>query len=159
MGKPKPKTEGAASAAEDRQAKDRVLAREDRDLPVTLTPREKAARSEELVQAMSKQRRLEDELEGVKADFKGRIARVADDVGALFRTLERGTEIRSVSCERRVNVDGESVDTIRLDTGELVVSRPMTPEERQRELFRSGKRASAAPAAAPPPAAAEEPQP
>lgn len=58
------------------------------------------------------------------------------EIARIGRILELGAEPRQVECDVLMNWEDGRIETVRLDTGEVVDSRAMNPEERQREMFR-----------------------
>lgn len=56
----------------------------------------------------------------------------------MLRTASSGSEDRSVEVVRRRNMAEGVMEWVRTDTGQLVRSRPLTPEERQVTLFTPG---------------------
>jgi hypothetical protein len=74
-------------------------------------------------------------LEAEKAEFmkahKEGLKETRTKVKLLAEKIRTGSEIRMVECRLEKDFLSNSVKTYRLDTGELVEERSMTPEERQ----------------------------
>lgn len=103
-------------------------------LPVRLTREEKEQASTGLAEALDQEEKLELELAGVKREFKDRAEELTTKVRHLGRLVRTGVEERTVECEVRPNWRNGTMETFRLDTGEMVNFRPLSREERQREL-------------------------
>ncbi len=101
------------------------------ELPVRLTPEEKARKSEQLVKALEDKDGLESAKKAASDDFKQRLTLKDGEVKKLTREVSTGVEYRDVACEEVMAFGRNQVDLIRQDTGEIVSSRSMRPEERQ----------------------------
>lgn len=111
-----------------------VIAERSMPLRVPLTDSErlqKGVRLAELVRehtetlAAHKEKRAE-----MKAEIEAVNARVLD----CRYDVSSGTEVRSVDCEVIADYGRGVVETIRVDTGAVVSSRPLEESERQRSL-------------------------
>lgn len=122
--------------AEADTGKSRVLWRGNRDLPFQLTPEELTLRGRVIGEKMEHRRQLEVEKLAALADFKARREELEKSIADLGRTLQTGTELREVSCETVIDEGGTRAETVRTDTGEVIDFRPLTADERQREMFR-----------------------
>ncbi len=105
-----------------------------RELRCDLTSQEVADRADELGSALHRRA----ETEKAKADAS---ASYAADLKAATSTINRlGEEVRTRSTQRPVECHAvpdfaEGVmETIRLDSGEVIARRPLEPDERQPEL-------------------------
>jgi hypothetical protein len=81
---------------------------------------------------------LEDEERAWKAAstaHRERVASLREAARTLSHAVATGSEMRLVDVEEKRYRDRSVVEVVRLDTGEVFVSRPMTPAERQGELF------------------------
>jgi len=114
-------------------------------LPCELTDDEWVARSRDLAS-----------LEAILADAEAAEVEAADEYKARKKRLAAETQtkranvarlaqiVRTRSEERNVEVKTETdfeasrVQTVRVDTGEVVSTRPMTETDRQREMFKDG---------------------
>jgi hypothetical protein len=120
-------------------------------LPVTLTKDEILARGKELARVKDEHTRAADELETaqlawktMKEGFANRISEAEDRMRQLARAINSGVETRDVEVCDEPEFKAGVMNTVRLDTGELVSSRGLTEAERQRSLFRPEKGAKAA---------------
>lgn len=84
--------------------------------------------------ALSEQHQAEDELKAVSTQIKSKIALHQAEANAASTKISTGHEFRNVECEITKNYTAGLVTTRRLDSGEIVDTRLMTPEERQVEL-------------------------
>jgi chromosome segregation ATPase len=97
--------------------------------------------------------------ESVKARLKSEKAHLEEleqQLNDLNETLVSGVEKREVECVEVRNETDRTIETKRVDTDEVVESRPMTASERQGQLFPiDGGKSDAQPALPPGSAAAE----
>jgi hypothetical protein len=102
-----------------------------RELPVTLTADEKALRGEEMAREVANHALLEaqkkDEMKRLGELIKDSDERISD----LATQVRTGIEHRSVRCIELPRHLRNMVELQRADTGEIVDSRPMRPDERQ----------------------------
>lgn len=84
--------------------------------------------SQEIAQA-------EDNLAAMKSQFKARIDAAVAQRNEFASIINAGVIFKTVKCHLVKNYRENSITVIRLDTGEIVRSRTMTVEERQRGLF------------------------
>lgn len=114
----------------------RVLWKGKRELPFSLTPEELTLRGRVIGEKMDQRRQLDEEKLEVMADFKARRECLDKSIADIGRTLQTGTELREVDCETVIDEGGVRAETVRTDTGEIIDFRPLTADERQREMFR-----------------------
>jgi len=114
----------------------RTLRRETRSLTCTLTREEIQYRGRQVGVKAGELREENASFEAAKEDHKARTKRLEEDITLLHGALETGTESRGVECEHVINEELTRVELIRSDSGEIVDYRPLTPEERKREMFR-----------------------
>lgn len=115
-------------------------------LPVKLTEGELSLRAQELASAESvlgdAERRLASFVEAAKGTKKGietEIGEARFEVGRLARVVRERKESREVPIVEESDFEAGAVNTIRTDNNEIVATRGMTQEERQRSLFERGK--------------------
>lgn len=111
-----------------------VLKRESRLLSCRLTNEELIARGQSLAEAIENISTEEAQQESLKREMKARLAGLEAQRSHLASVVSRRAEMREVSVEVALFEDAGVVHTIRMDTGEVVHSRPMTDDERQRSL-------------------------
>jgi len=104
------------------------------EVPVDLRQDEIVARATDLSGAIRRRMALDDEKKRFTDDWKDRATKIDQEVQRLNRIVGDRKEGRSVECiEKRNEVDC-TMETVRLDTGEVIRARPMTPNERQLKL-------------------------
>lgn len=103
-------------------------------LPVRLTGEEKQKASERLALAIQEKDDADQQLATIKREFKDREEKLQGEFRHLGRLIRTGVEERPVECEERPNWSTCTMEQFRVDTGEMVNFRPMTREERQREM-------------------------
>ena len=108
------------------------------DLPCVLSRDEKAVKSDELVKRLDEKEVLEERKKSAADDFKRLITAKDCEVRKLAREISTGIEYREVECDEILSFGRNQVDLIRKDTGEIVSSRTMRPEERQEALALDG---------------------
>lgn len=113
----------------------RTTARSVETLPCKLLPEEIQAKAQIAARRMAERDELEDQLTTVKSEFKSKIEAIDADVRETMRHVREGAVDRSVQVEQVMDWKASNVTTVRLDTGEIVRQRAMTPEERQTRLF------------------------
>lgn len=115
-------------------AADTLKRKTKRFLKVMLTADEERHLGKESALQRQLATRITDEFDGVKADFKSRLERCEAEQNRLSVLLNNGYELRDVECEVISDFKSGQISVVRLDTGEEVEVRPMTEEERQRDL-------------------------
>jgi hypothetical protein len=60
---------------------------------------------------------------------------MAKQMSSISKEVRQGWTLRDVDCREVRDEARKRVDTVRLDTGEVVESRPMREHEMQRPLF------------------------
>lgn len=103
-------------------------------LKCKLTDSEKLHRSEELARALCERDEHEQTMTNKKAAWKKTSQELDAKVRHFQNVVDSGYEQRAVECRDEFNWPDRTVDTYRLDTGELVQSRAMFEHELQREL-------------------------
>lgn len=104
-------------------------------LACPLTDYEFTVRAKALAQTEEDLRIEEESQEAVKAGLKEALADIRKRRTMLAGIVSRGEEFRDVECEEVLDYTMGTVTRVRTDTGTLLVTRPMTDEERQRKLF------------------------
>jgi hypothetical protein len=103
-------------------------------LKCALTADEVAARARGM--AVCQQQIEENELEakGVADSLKQQRKRLEAQRGIYALEVREESTFRQVDCVERLSEDGESVETVRGDTGKVVDTRPAHDSDREREL-------------------------
>ena len=106
-----------------------------RQLPVELTPTERMARAMTAAERQSEYCELESQKKATTSTLGRQLKEIRSEIEDLQRAVRSGKETQSVQVETLRNEARRTVETLRLDTGEVVDTRPMTVEERQGKLF------------------------
>lgn len=99
------------------------------------TPEERLKMGDDLAAAYNRQESIDNEEAVFKAQFKERRATIDQAVTSLSRSLANQFEMRNIEC--RLEWDQPNVNEVqyvRVDTGEVVKTRPFTESERQQDL-------------------------
>lgn len=78
--------------------------------------------------------KIDAELAVAKVTAKAAKEPITARIGELKAQVTTKKEHRLVDCEESKDFKRNMVEVVRIDTGEVVDSRPMTPDERQEEL-------------------------
>ena len=106
---------------------------EKRKLPVKLGKGELADKALELAAEWVEMKRLEAEKDAANAGWKEQIKKHDKTITEISTLIVAGAEEREVDCKREYDVAGGYVMRVwRIDTGETVVERPMTEDEREK---------------------------
>lgn len=105
-----------------------------RTLRVNLTDRERLDFGRRLALEQQSLAETEDRKVEVAAAIKAEIEAHKSRINALSKTLNNGYDYRDVDCRLLLDFALNLVTVIRDDTCEVVEERPMTADERQREL-------------------------
>jgi hypothetical protein len=103
-------------------------------LKCILTEDEKKAISDRMALTILTISEKEDQLKSVSKQIKGEIARCELDLNGYAEKTRSGYEMRNVECKEIINFDDGTFTKVRLDTGELIVERNLTMEEKQQRL-------------------------
>jgi hypothetical protein len=109
-----------------------------KSLACVLSRDEKAMKSELLVRCLEEKEGLEERKKSSADDFKRLITAKDCDVRKLTHEISTDIEYRDVECHEVMSFGRNQVDLMRTDTGEIVSSRTMRPEERQGALSLAG---------------------
>jgi hypothetical protein len=106
----------------------------ERTLPCHLTPEESHQASMAAAEKLLERERLEAKLRAVTAELRARIKESQKELYRLLLQSAQQKAERPVECEQRINYRLGTCEIVRLDTGEIVEARALTPDERQLEL-------------------------
>jgi hypothetical protein len=115
-------------------------------LPVHLTDDEVRARGERIVALMQERTEADADAKRQRDAHKARVSDLDKTMTHLAHEVRTRTEHRDVEVKEAFDHDRGLVETVRLDTGEVVETRPMTARERQKPLDFPGLRVVDAPA-------------
>lgn len=108
--------------------------KETRVLKCELTEKEVQIAGQELARTLDELESLDDRLKEIKADFKAQIES-KEAASKVQRNLVRNKyDYRGVTCTKTMDYKAGSVLVVRDDTDSIVVSRKMSPEERQQTM-------------------------
>jgi len=128
------------SEGEEKQPRDAVIVSERiEQLPVLLTDTELLAKGLQLAQVESQASDHEAHADSVKKDLKAKETQLMAERARLASIVRNRSEIREVRCDVVMDYESADVLTVRQDTGEVAYRRPMTNDERQRQLVTDGK--------------------
>ena len=100
-----------------------------------LTDEEVRARADQAARTYKDAAERSEALQAHAKEERGAIATLNAEVGQLLRAVAERAEYRPVDVKSVRNEIGGVMETVRLDTGEIVRSRPFTPDEKQIGLF------------------------
>lgn len=104
-------------------------------LKIILTDAEILTLGKEVATLIQNKGQLEKELDAVKKDFQFQISQKVSSIDHLSTKINNGYYFDKVACEITVNYTAKLKTTTRLDTGEIVRERTLTPEELQTKIF------------------------
>ena len=110
----------------------RLTWREWRFLPVALKDDEVRARGEHLADTIYRRRALEAEQAAEKKAMKEDLDSLDNEIVALAVAVNDRREIRSVEIEVRANLTLGMAEEVRMDTGEITVTRPLDEKDKMR---------------------------
>lgn len=106
-------------------------------LACPLTERELLERGARLADLHHDLADLENAKKDTAAAFKARIETIESEAQGLARQIRGRAEYRDVEVKREKDFARNVEEVIRLDSGEVVATRALTPQERQEEMFRT----------------------
>ena len=104
------------------------------NLPCKLSDEELRLRGKKLATLWAEIAQIETRKKVAMQEFKQEIESREADCLTLVKQINEGQEWREVQIEEVKDWEASSVRTIRIDTGEMVNVRAMTPRETQRHL-------------------------
>lgn len=100
-------------------------------LKYILTEEEVAQAANELAREVASLRELDEALDSIKAEFKGKIEKSEANISVKARLVRDKHEYRNVECDAIHNFTDCTVTIVRKDTSEAVETRKMTYAEKQ----------------------------
>lgn len=104
-------------------------------LYVNLTPAELTERGQQLAATSQLHDSVEEEAKEIASSYRTQIKGHRNKMKALSKVIEEKREERMVPVVDRPDYGTNLMVTIRVDTGEIIRSRTLTPEELQGQLF------------------------
>lgn len=105
-----------------------------RNLPCRLTEDELRQRGDALAEVVQELHAEEQRQADVKAQMKARVTELEAKQTRFAITISRKEEYRDIECDVFGDPERGVVELVRRDSGEVVETRPMTEDERQRAL-------------------------
>jgi hypothetical protein len=105
-----------------------------RNLECKLSKKEWEDRAKRLAQIPQEIEREQDRIATLKTESKARLGKLEEDSAVLAAAVRERVEYRDVRCEEQRLDELCEFRTVRLDTQEVISSRPMTSAELQAEL-------------------------
>lgn len=105
-----------------------------RNLPCKLSDDELRQRGDALAETVQELAAEESRQTDVKAQMKARLTELEAKQTRFAITISRKEEYRDVSCDLFADPTRGIVDVVRRDVGEVVETRPISDDERQRAL-------------------------
>jgi hypothetical protein len=105
-----------------------------KDLICNLTREEVANYADSLAQLIDRESSTNSEFASIKKAWNGKIEDIKRDIQSTSTKVREHKELRLVKCEKVLDFDAGEVREVRLDTGEIIGTRPMSSTERQKEL-------------------------
>ena len=102
---------------------------------VTLTAQQVDERKAWLVTELGELERVESEKKAANTDFNGSIKLHKRRIRELYGAIVSGVETQTVQVFDRTDERRGCVEVVRVDTNEVLDTRPLTNEERQGDLF------------------------
>lgn len=115
--------------------KTRVLKRGTETLPTELTKDELLAKAAELAEVHERLALEREAQKQTKADLKARLEELEQRRNELARVVQRKKEDRVVDIEIHANDGKGVVEYLRMDTGEVYTTRPLSADERQLSIL------------------------
>lgn len=106
-----------------------------RTLKCDLTETEVQQRADKLANTIREHTRVEQEKKDTAAQFKLKIEALDGEISELAREVSEKAAYRPVECKLERNNLHLTMELVRCDTGEVIETRPMKPEEKQASLF------------------------
>ncbi len=113
----------------------KVIKTQPRSMPCILTEAELKQKSRELATTVQEISAEEDRQKNIKDQLKAALSELSSRETRLAGEVARGEVYREVDVEYRIDGEGGLVQEVRLDTGEIISSRPARDEERQLALI------------------------
>lgn len=103
-------------------------------LPVKLTEKEVQVRGSKLALTRQEAEQHTERSKALRAELIAKRDELDSEIGHLAKVVREKTEDREVECEVRMSKKDGCVDEIRLDTMEVIATRPIKDEEGQTGL-------------------------
>ncbi len=91
--------------------------------------------SRDMTQKMYAREIKQGELDSIKKQYNGEISTLDEEIKTKQRHVHDGYEFRAIPCQVERNYNTKTYTLTRLDSGEVVESRPLRLSELQRKMF------------------------
>lgn len=105
-----------------------------RTLPCPLSDAEVAERAHTMAKLVAEEQAVEVQKKAAADEFKERLEHIGGNIRRLARQVRERSEDRAIEVDFQHDDVRFAVDTIRLDTGEIIGSRPMTEDEKKEAI-------------------------
>ncbi len=105
----------------------------EKSLPVKLTNNELRAYGDELAKVVGEWAKIKTDKKETAAQYKLQIEALEARMQTIAIKIEQRKEWRMIECYEREDLEAQRLNTIRIDTGEVVNWRVMTQEDIQRK--------------------------
>ena len=119
---------------ENKKIKGFLVKKTNKGLPVVLTKDVLIERAQTMSQRCKEKEEVEAEKARVMRDFGERLKQLTGEVARLSQIVSSGEEHQQVDCEEQKLMSDKLMRIVRLDTGEVVETRPLLERELQYEL-------------------------
>ncbi len=104
------------------------------NLAVALKPAEIAERADRAAHLLADRDHLEAQFDEERKLQKNRVSSLETEMRRLSQEVREKLTYRDVECERRFDYASATVRDVRTDTGEALMERPMSEQEKQRQF-------------------------
>ena len=111
-----------------------ITTRVTKALPVNLTDDEVLKYGRDIARAHAERDNIASRAKSVAKDYASKVSEQDAIIGKLSPRVHSGIETRDVECEEIKNWTAATVTITRLDTGEVIESRPMREDEKEMQL-------------------------
>ena len=129
--KAKQEQEAAEEAVEKNIEREKVV----QPLKCEFTPEELLDLADEMTQKMDTREKKQSEFDSIKKQYNGELSTLDEEVRVKQRLIRDKYEFRSIPCQVERNYNTKTYTLTRLDSGEVVESRPLRLSELQRKMF------------------------
>ena len=110
-----------------------------RHLPCQLSDEERLAYADKLADATNAIEIAKDNMKSMQKQMQTELTEVTARRDKINRIVASKTEYRDIDVEIEKNYETGRVRQVRIDTGEIIVDRPMTQKEKQASLLDGGE--------------------
>lgn len=103
-------------------------------LPVSLNKKEIESYALKLAEVCAHRTQVEDERKKAMGDFNQQIKADNETIKNLVEAIQNGYEEKDIECDYKKNPEAGTMETIRLDTREVIDTRPLEANELNEEM-------------------------